>query len=60
MIKMLMIEIREFITRGVTDVTSSAAVHGAGSQVSSQSLSSPLGLTHLPQQSQYSGTSAHN
>jgi hypothetical protein len=42
------------------DVKSSVAAHGVGSQVSSQYLGSPLGHTHLPQQSQYSGISAHN
>jgi hypothetical protein len=42
------------------DVKSSAAAHGADSQVSSQSSGSPLAHTHLPQQSQYSGMSAHN
>jgi hypothetical protein len=42
------------------DAKSSAAAHGVGSQVSSQSSSSPLGHTHLPQQSQYSDMSAHN
>jgi hypothetical protein len=42
------------------DVKSSAAAHGAGSQVFSQSSGSPLGHTYLPQQSQYSGVSAHN
>jgi hypothetical protein len=38
---------------------STAAAHGPGSQDSFQSLGSPLGHTHLPQQSQYSGISAH-
>jgi hypothetical protein len=31
------------------DAKSSVAAHGVGSQVSSQSLGSPLGHTHLPQ-----------
>jgi hypothetical protein len=38
---------------------SSAAAHEAGSQLSSQSSSLPLGHTHLPLQLQYSGISAH-
>jgi hypothetical protein len=38
---------------------SSAAAHGAGSQVSSQTSGSPLGHTHLPQQSQNPDSSAH-
>jgi hypothetical protein len=42
------------------DAKSSAATHGAGSQVTSQSLGSPLGQTNLPHQPQYSGISAHN
>jgi hypothetical protein len=42
------------------DAKSSAAAHEAGSQVSSQFLGSPLGHTHLPQQTQYSGVSTHN
>jgi hypothetical protein len=41
------------------DAKSSSAAHGARSQVSSQSSGSPLGHTHLPQQSQYSGIFAH-
>jgi hypothetical protein len=41
------------------DAKSSATAHGAGSQVSSQSSGSPPGHTHLPQQSSYSGISAH-
>jgi hypothetical protein len=41
------------------DVKSPTAAYGAGSQVSSLSLGSPLPHTHLPQQSQYSGISAH-
>jgi hypothetical protein len=42
------------------DAEFSAATHGAGSHGSSLSSGSPLGHTHLPQQSQYSGISAHN
>jgi hypothetical protein len=41
------------------DAKSSTATHMAGSQVTSQSSGSPLGHTHLPQQSQNSGISAH-
>jgi hypothetical protein len=41
------------------DAKSSAASHGAGSQVSSLSSGSPLGHTHLSQQLQYSSISAH-
>jgi hypothetical protein len=41
------------------DAKSSTATHGAGSQVSSQSSGSPLGHTHLPQQSQNSDISTH-
>jgi hypothetical protein len=41
------------------DAKSSAAAHGASSQVTSQSSSSPLGHTNLPQQPQYSGISTH-
>jgi hypothetical protein len=37
------------------DAKSSAALQGTGSQVTSQSLGSPLGHMNLPQQSQYSG-----
>jgi hypothetical protein len=42
------------------DVKSSAAAHGVGSQVTSQSLGLPLDHMNLPQQPQYSGISAHN
>jgi hypothetical protein len=42
------------------DAKSSAATHGAGSQVTSQSSGSLLGHMNVPQQSQYSDISAHN
>jgi hypothetical protein len=42
------------------DAESSVAAHGAGPHASSQSVGSPLGHTHVPQQSQYAGGSAHN
>jgi hypothetical protein len=41
------------------DAKSSVAAHEVGSQVSSQFSGSPLGHTHLLQQSQNSGFSAH-
>jgi hypothetical protein len=41
------------------DVKSWVAAHGANSQVTSQSLDSPLGHTNLPQQPQSSGISTH-
>jgi hypothetical protein len=41
------------------DAKSSAALHGAGSQVTSDSSGSSLGQMNLPQQSQYSGIFAY-
>jgi hypothetical protein len=54
------ITLRDKGPRRPYDAESSAAAHGAGSYVSSQSSGSSLGHPHLPQQSQYSGGSAHN